>query len=94
MNNLLPPKPLVVKSGGGDSAGAFAVMDKAVQTIHRAPTQVEEPEAPAAVTTKKVSFDLPLEHYRFIKLLCLDRDISMREYLMALIEADYARRAN
>lgn len=95
ISNLLPPKPIVVRSGATESLGAVAVMDKAVQAIHRAPAQPEEPEPPATAptATKKVSFDLPIEYYRFIKMHCLDRDISMREYLMQLIEADYARRA-
>lgn len=96
ISNLLPPKPVVVRSGAPDALGAVAVMDKAVQAIHRAPAQQpDEPEPPstAPAATKKVSFDLPIEYYRFIKMHCLDRDISMREYLMQLIEADYARRS-
>jgi hypothetical protein len=98
IGNLLPQKPQVVKPA--EPQVEPARLETAVESIHRtAPAapetrQVEpEPEPPTTPSgTKKVSFDLPVEFYRFIKLHCLDRDISMREYLLTLIAEDYARR--
>lgn len=88
MGNLsLPNKPAVVKT-----EDSHEVTERAVETIHRQPVHQEEAK-PVAVATKKISFDLPTDKYRFIKMYCLDQDITMREYFMNLIEADYKRKS-
>lgn len=95
MGNLLPQKPVVLKAPETETvfANSTAALEKAVAVIHRNASPEPESEKTGLAGTKKVSFDLPAEYYRYIKVLCLDRDISMREYLMELIAADYSRRA-
>ncbi len=90
MGNLsLPTKPTVVKT-----EDSHDMTERAVETIHRQPPVRQEEVKAAVMATKKISFDLPTDKYRFIKLYCLDKDITMREYFMDLIEADYKKRGN
>ena len=86
MGNLLPTKPAVVKSDVSETA---PLMEKAVESIHTAVPSVADPKSGA---TRKISCDLPADWYKFIKRYCVDNDITMREYLLALIEVDLKKR--
>lgn len=84
VENLLPTKPVVIKSTSHETA---PLMDRAVETIHQAPAAGSK-----AVATRKISCDLPADWYKFIKRYCVDHDITMREYLLDIIEADLKRK--
>ena len=86
MGNLaLPAKPAVVRPPVADTR---QMMERAVETIH-SPRQVDEPPpAAAAVPNRKISLDLPMDTFKFIKFYCVERDITMREYLLEIIERD------
>mgnify|MGYP000885804459 CR=1 FL=1 len=79
----LPAKPVVVKN---PSTETRPVVERAVEAIHK-PKQVEEPPA-APVAVRKISLDLPVDMFKFIKLYCVEHDITMREYLVGIIERD------
>ncbi len=87
MGNLgLPAKPVVVKN----PAEARPVMERAVEAIHK--TKLVEtpppPPPPPPVAVRKISLDLPVDMFKFIKLHCVEHDITMREYLVAIIDRD------
>jgi hypothetical protein len=84
VGNLLPAKPAVIKSASHETA---PLMDRAVETIHQAPAAGSKP-----VATRKISCDLPADWYKFIKRYCVDHDITMREYLLDIIEEDLKRK--
>ena len=84
VENLLPTKPVVIKSPSNATA---PLMDRAVETIHQAPAAPSK-----ATTTRKISCDLPADWYKFIKRYCVDHDITMREYLLDIIEEDLKRK--
>lgn len=88
MGNLgLPAKPVVVKS---PSTETRPVVERAVEAIHR-PKQAEAPPPPPApepASLRKISLDLPVDVFKFIKLYCVEHDITMRTYLMEIIERD------
>lgn len=86
MGNLLPAKPSIVKSGVTETA---PLMEKAVESIHVAAPPTGDPRG---LATRKISCDLPADWYKFIKRYCVDNDMTMREYLLALIEEDLKTR--
>ena len=93
MGNLgLPAKPVVVKN---PSPEARPIVERAVEAIHKT-KQVDPPTPPPAAptTVRKISLDLPVDVFKFIKLHCVEHDITMREYLLTIIERDMqAKRA-
>ena len=86
VENLLPARPAVIKTTLTETA---PLMDRAVETIHQAPAKAKiAPEG----ATRKISCDLPEGWYKFIKRYCIDHDLTMREYLLEIIEADLKRK--
>ena len=95
----LPKKPNIVKKGETENS-----VEQAVETIHNVvdptpPTPTNNPSVPAAVSTtetdlrlRKISIDIPLDMYQFIKLHTLARTITMREYMIELVQEDIAKR--
>ena len=64
MGNLaLPTKPTVLKT-----EDSHDVTERAVETIHRQPPMRQQEAQTVVVATKKISFDLPTDKYRFIKI--------------------------
>ena len=91
MGNLgLPAKPEVVKPSVTETR---PIVERAVEAIHR-PKQVEPPPppppppAPEPAALRKISLDLPVDVFKFIKLYCVEHDITMRTYLLEIIERD------
>lgn len=85
IENLLPAKPAVVKS----KPETAPLMEKAVETIHQVPLAKDDIKG---VNTRKISCDLPADWYKFIKRYCIDQDMTMRQYLLTLIEEDLRKR--
>lgn len=85
----LPTKPDVVKKEETPS-----LVEKAIKTIHTPPPSViatiETPSA--AEEIKKVSLDLPVDVYTFVKMHTFTRRITMREYMLELITEDMKRK--
>ena len=82
----LPAKPVVVKNPGNE---ARPVMERAVEAIHKT-KQADAPPPPPAqpAAVRKISLDLPVDVFKFVKLYCVEHDITMREYLLGIIERD------
>ncbi len=84
----LPAKPVVVKNPSAEARPV--AMERAVEAIHKTkqadPAPPSPPAAPAAL--RKISLDLPVDVFKFIKLYCVEHDITMREYLLEIIERD------
>ena len=45
-----------------------------------------------AMPVKKISMDLPLDVYKYLKMNAFDRATTMKDYVLRLIEADMAKR--
>ena len=55
------------------------------------PRLAELPDA-ASGELRKISLDLPVEWFKHIKFHCVEHDITMREFLMEVIERDLKKR--
>jgi hypothetical protein len=57
-------------------------------------SQTFVPEIPddEAMPVKKISMDLPLDVYKYLKINAFDRATTMKDYVLRLIEADMAKR--
>jgi hypothetical protein len=85
----LPAKPHIVKKEETSSA-----VEKAVETIHTPPPSVvtiPDPPTPSD-EVKKVSLDLPVDMYTYVKMHTFTRRITMREYMLELISEDMKKR--
>ncbi len=91
MSNLgLPTKPEVIKP----VMNTQAILQKAVENIHR--LEVEESPLPSKTVdaVKKVSMDLPLDLYKAVKIFSFEEGISMKDYIAFLIRKDMESRRN
>ena len=61
------------------------------ETKNTAPTPPGEPE-PDIEPVKKTSFDFPVSLYRSIKIRVAEKGVSMRDYVIGLIEEDLKQR--
>lgn len=82
----LPTKPDVVKKEDTPS-----IVEKAVETIHTPPPSVIA-TLPPSEEIKKVSLDLPVDMYTFVKMHTFTRRITMREYMLDLITEDMKKK--
>ena len=82
----LPTKPDVVKKEEAPSA-----VEKAVETIHSPALSVIITPTPSE-EIKKVSLDLPVDMYTFVKMHTFTRRITMREYMLELITEDMKKK--
>ena len=101
----LPKKPSLVKKGETENSVEKAVETIHNVVVPTPPTTTSNPSvsaasAPVSAATepemdlrlRKVSFDVPLDMYQFVKLTTIARTITMREYMVELIQEDMARR--
>lgn len=77
-----------VQKGKNDDKPSAKVTKKASakQTI------VAEIADDEAMPVKKISMDLPLDVYKYLKMNAFDRATTMKDYVLRLIEADMAKR--
>ena len=80
----LPQKPIVVKQDD-----VLQQAEKAVETIHVNPSFMATEKPVEEV--KKISLDLPVDVYTYIKMHTFKRRITMREYLLDIIHQDMKR---
>ncbi len=83
----LPAKPVVVKNPQTEMK---PIVERAVEAIHK-PKQAEEP-ATTPPSVRKISLDLPVDMFKFIKLHCVEHDITMREFIVGILEKDISAR--
>jgi hypothetical protein len=55
-------------------------------------TAIVEISDDEATPVKKISMDLPLDVYKYLKINAFDRATTMKDYVLRLIEADMAKR--
>jgi hypothetical protein len=72
---VTPPPPSVVKPVAKSAAK----------------TEVQAIELDEMMPVKKISMDLPLDVYKYLKINSFDRAMTMKDYVLRLIEADMKR---
>jgi hypothetical protein len=66
---------------------------KTTSTKAKAVAKVVEPiETTEATPVRKISMDLPLEVYKYLKINSFEQAITMKDYVLRLIEADMKKK--
>ena len=71
---------------------ADKVVEKTTKKVLSKQTAVPETADDEAMPIKKISMDLPLDVYKYLKMNAFDRASTMKDYVLRLIEADMAKR--
>ena len=84
LNPIRIPKKNIVEVEKAEEITTKIHAPEIPQTIMAAEPVIE----PEAEPVKKTSFDFPVSLYRSIKIRVAEQGVSMRDYVIALIEAD------